>query len=161
MPNLVLNALLQSNEATPGTQSSGAPASGAPAAGGDAAGTTSTTEAGAPSGETPGGPLQSITGFVPLILIFGIMYFVLIGPERKQRKKRDEMLKTLKKGDKVVTSSGLFGSIVAINETQVTLQVDEGVRLKFTRGAISDVVSDDAPSKTPVAAHDAAPAKNH
>jgi preprotein translocase subunit YajC len=98
-------------------------------------------------GEASGSPLDSVMGFMPVILIFGIMYFVLIGPERKQRKKRETMLKALKKGDKVVTSGGMHGTIATITDTLVTLQVDEGVRLKFSRAAISDVVSDEAPVK--------------
>lgn len=88
------------------------------------------------------GPFDSIMGFLPMILIFAIMYFVLIGPERKQRKKRELMLKALEKGDNVVTTGGLHGSIVSISDTQVTLQVDEGVRLKFNRSAIADAVKE-------------------
>ncbi len=105
---------------------------------------TPATEAG---GEAAGGAFESLTGFMPVILIFGIMYFVLIAPERKQRKKRETMLKALKKGDKVITTGGLHGSIATISDTQVTLQVDEGVRLKFSRAAIADVVSDEVAAK--------------
>lgn len=105
-------------------------------------GTSATTSEAAP-GDTPaaaGSPFDSIMGFMPMILIFAIMYFVLIGPERKQRKKREEMLKALGKGDSVITTGGLHGTIASISDTQVTLQVDEGVRLKFNRSAIADIV---------------------
>ncbi len=115
------------------------PASSAPSAG-DTATTGQATPEGA-AGAT-GGPFDSVMSFMPMILIFAIMYFVLIGPERKQRKKREEMLKALSKGDNVITTGGLHGTIVSINDTQVTLQVDEGVRLKFNRSAIADRAKD-------------------
>ncbi len=115
------------------------PSSPAPAPDAGVAATTSDAAPGNPTGAA-GGPFDSVMGFMPMILIFAIMYFVLIGPERKQRKKREEMLKTLGKGDNVVTSGGLHGTITAISDTQVTLQVDEGVRLKYNRSAIADVV---------------------
>lgn len=115
-----------------------------PASSAPSAGDTATTGQAAPEGAAgaTGGPFDSVMGFMPMILIFAIMYFVLIGPERKQRKKREEMLKALSKGDNVITTGGLHGTIVSINDTQVTLQVDEGVRLKFNRSAIADRAKD-------------------
>jgi preprotein translocase subunit YajC len=75
----------------------------------------------------------------PMILIFAVFYFVMIGPERKARKKREAMLAAMKKGDQVVTSSGLHGTIAALADDVVTLSVDEGVRLRFSRAAIQTV----------------------
>lgn len=95
------------------------------------------------------GPTQQAPGLfggmmVPMLIVFGIFYFVMIGPERKARKKREAMLAEIKKGDHVVTSSGLHGTITNLAEDVVTLQVDEGVRLRFSRGAIQTVVPKDA-----------------
>ena len=59
----------------------------------------------------------------PFLLIGLVFYFVLIGPERKNRKKREAMLSTLEKGDKVITTSGLHGQIVQVQDDVVTLQV--------------------------------------
>ncbi len=83
---------------------------------------------------------------LPMVAIIGIFYFVLIAPERKNRKRREEMLKKLSKGDKVMTSGGMFATVAAIDGDRVTLQLDEGVRVRFTRAAIQEVVSDDAPA---------------
>jgi len=80
--------------------------------------------------------------WTPLILILGVVYFVLIAPERKNRKKRDEMLGGLKKGDKVMTTSGMHGSVTHVNGDVVTLQVADNVRLKFTIQAVQSLVED-------------------
>jgi len=77
--------------------------------------------------------------FIPLILIGVVFWIILIGPERKNRKKREAMLGALAKGDKVMTTSGMLGDVVAIQDDIVTLQVADGVRLRFTRQAIQTV----------------------
>ena len=86
---------------------------------------------------------QSLLGgmVLPLILCFGVFYFLILRPEQKARKKRQEMLSALGKGDKVVTTGGLYGSVVQIQDDVVTLQVDEGVRLRFARSAIQSIES--------------------
>ena len=76
---------------------------------------------------------------LPFLLIGLVFYFVLIGPERKNRKKREAMLSTLEKGDKVITTSGLHGQIVQVQDDVVTLQVADGVRLRFSRAAVQTV----------------------
>jgi len=68
----------------------------------------------------------------------------MIGPERKQRKKREAMLGTLKKGDKVMTTGGMFATVAGIQDDVVTLQVAEGVRMRFTRQAVQTIVSEEA-----------------
>jgi preprotein translocase subunit YajC len=92
----------------------------------------------------PSSPGMFDSMLIPMVVIFAIFYFVMIGPERKARKKREGMLAAMKKGDAVVTSSGLHGTIVALADDVVTLQVDEGVRLRFSRAAIQTVVPKDA-----------------
>jgi len=103
-----------------------------------------TTQAPATTGG--GGIFDSIGPIVPLVAVFAIFYFVMIGPERKQRKKREAMLKQLKKGDKVMTSGGMYGSVAAIDGDRVTLQIDDGVRARFSRAAIQEVLPDDSPA---------------
>ena len=95
-------------------------------------------------------PSQSAFGSLlfPMLAIFAIFYFVMIGPDRKQRKKREAMLAALKKGDKLVTSSGMFGQVAAIQDDVVTLQVADGVRVRFSRAAIQTVLVDEAPAET-------------
>jgi preprotein translocase subunit YajC len=106
---------------------------------------TATAPATGPEGEATGSnPMTTVMSFLPYIAIFVIFYFVLIGPERKNRKKREAMLEAMKKGDKVMTSGGMYGTIVAMQDKVVTLQLDEGVRVRFSRQAIQEVLPDDA-----------------
>ena len=74
-----------------------------------------------------------------MILIFGVMDMLLIRPQSKKQKQHQEMLKNLKKGDKVITSSGLYGIIVKVTEKDVILEVADKVNMRFTLGAIGSV----------------------
>ncbi len=115
----------------------------APVPGADA--TTATPAGGtAPSSQSPEGIMGAIGGFVPFILIIAIFYFLMIAPERKQRKKREAMLAAVKKGDKVVTTGGMFATVAAVNEDSITLQASDDVRLRFTRQSIASVVEVEA-----------------
>ncbi len=71
-----------------------------------------------------------------LIGIFAVFYFLIIRPQAKARKKHEEFIKSLKKGDKVITSGGIWGTIVDIGEDTVTLRVDANTRITFTKEAI-------------------------
>jgi len=95
----------------------------------------------APGVEAPA-PTSGFDFLFPTILILGIFYFLLIRPERKQRKKREAMLGSLKKGDKVMTTSGMHGTVAQIRDDVVHLQVAEGVRLRFSRQAIQAALDD-------------------
>ena len=79
---------------------------------------------------------------LPFLLIGIVFWVVLIGPERKNRKKREAMLAQLQKGDKVVTTSGMHGTVAQVQDEVVTLQVADGVRLKFSRQAVQTVLGD-------------------
>ena len=107
---------------------------------------------GAPAdGQRQPGFLDSLLGgmFVPLALCFLVFWFLILRPESKNRKKRQEMLAKLGKGDRVMTTGGLYGTVVQVQEGVVTLQVDEGVRLRFQLPAIQSVVEDAAaPAET-------------
>lgn len=75
--------------------------------------------------------------------VFGIFYFLMIRPQRKQEKERQAMLKALQKNDKVVTMGGLYGVVTNVREKDVTVKIDESkdVRVKMLRSAISHVVT--------------------
>ncbi len=91
-----------------------------------------------PAGGNGGG----IMSILPLMIgMFAIMYFLIIRPQQKQRKDRESLLSTLKKGDRVVTSSGLFGTVVGLSEHTVTLKVADQVKLEFERSAIGRIVA--------------------
>ena len=72
--------------------------------------------------------------------IFAIFYFLLIRPQQRQKKDRESMLAAVKKGDRVVTTSGLHGTVMSLDEQNVTLKVTDQVRLQFDRSAIGRVV---------------------
>lgn len=78
-------------------------------------------------------PQGGLISFVPLILIFGVFYFLLIRPQQKKAKEQQEFIRNLKKGDTVVTSGGLHGVITGLTDTVVTLEVADKVRLKVSR----------------------------
>lgn len=82
------------------------------------------------------------TSMLPMILAFiAIMYFLMIRPQQKREKERREMLNSLQKGDRVITTGGIYGTVVDISEEKVTLRVDEKVEIDFVKGAIAQVLS--------------------
>lgn len=81
-----------------------------------------------------------LTQLVFFAAIFAIFYFLLIRPQQRQRRERERLLASVKRGDKVVTSSGIHGTITGLDDTTVTLRVADQVRMTFDRGAIARVV---------------------
>jgi preprotein translocase subunit YajC len=90
-------------------------------------------------------PANSWMGFLPILLIFGIFYFLLFLPMQKQRKQQQKMLSSLQNGITVVTSGGLVGTIVSIDgdDTLVLRVKPDNVKIQVTRAAVSSVVSGD------------------
>ena len=74
--------------------------------------------------------------FVPLILIFVIFYFLLIRPQQKKAREHQQFLANLKKGDVVVTSGGLHGTVTGLTDKVVTLEIADNVRVKVSRGYV-------------------------
>jgi preprotein translocase subunit YajC len=75
--------------------------------------------------------------FLPLILLFGIFYFLLIRPQQKRQKEHRAVLANLRKGDQVITAGGLYGRITGLTDTVVTLEIAEKLRVKVARSQIS------------------------
>ena len=94
-------------------------------------------QAGGSAGQSGG-----ITAFVPLILMFVIFYFLLIRPQQKKAKEHKAMLDNLKRGNRVVTSGGIFGTIVSLDDTTVGLEIAEKVKIKVARGNIGGLITD-------------------
>ncbi|MCG8471760.1 MAG: preprotein translocase subunit YajC [Desulfobacterales bacterium] len=84
-----------------------------------------------------GGPQSALGGFVPLILMFVIFYFLLIRPQQKKAKAHQEMINAIKKGDKVITSGGIHGIVVKVDETTATIEIAEKVNIKVIRANIA------------------------
>ncbi len=91
---------------------------------------------------TGGGEGQSggIGAFLPLIIIFAIFYFLLIRPQQRKAKQHKQVLASLKKGDRVVSSGGLHGLITGLTDDTVTLEISPKVRVKVSRGYIAGIV---------------------
>jgi len=85
-----------------------------------------------------------LMSLLPIIIIFGIIYFLMIRPQSKRQKEKKQMLDALKKGDKVVTSGGIYGTIEGIREKegQVILKIAKEVKINVNRNSISSVVND-------------------
>jgi preprotein translocase subunit YajC len=77
-----------------------------------------------------------IVQLIPMVLIFGIFYFLVIRPEKKKQKDHKDMVANLKKNDEIVTAGGMHGVVVNIKDTTVVVRLDENVRVEFDKEAI-------------------------
>lgn len=80
----------------------------------------------------------------PILLMVVIFYFLLYRPQKKQQKHRQQMLDSLKKGAKVITVGGIYGTIETLDEKTATLRISEKVEVKVTRSAINQVLGKDS-----------------
>ena len=78
-----------------------------------------------------------IISFLPLILILGIFYLIVFLPARRRQKKLQMMIENLKAGDKVVTSGGIYGTIVGFKDDRIQLRVAENVKIELSRNAVT------------------------
>ena len=99
-----------------------------------------------PAGGAPGGGMMG--ALLPLLLMFLVFYILLIRPQQKRTKQHKEFLDSLKKGDEVITSGGIFGKVTGITENVVTLEVADKVRIKVQRGNISGMKPKPAAEKS-------------
>ena len=78
--------------------------------------------------------------FLPLILIFAVMYFLLIRPQAKRQKEHKKLIDALGKGDEVLTSGGVLGRVVELNDAFLTIEIAEGTQILIQRVAVSTVL---------------------
>ena len=81
---------------------------------------------------------------VMMALMFGILYFMVIRPQSQERKKLEKRISELKKGDKVVTTSGIFATVVSIEADRAVLKISDETKVEFARSAIAQVVTPEA-----------------
>lgn len=86
---------------------------------------------------------NTLLSLVPFVLIFIIFYFMLILPQRKKQKQQKAMLEALKKGDKVVTASGIWGTVTNLGKETVTLQIADNTKIKMQRDYVARVRVDE------------------
>ena len=92
--------------------------------------------------------MEQFGQFIPLLLIFGIMYFLLIRPQQKKMKEHQAMVNGMRRGDKVVTACGMFGKVVKVHdEGEVEVEIADGVKVRMVQSTIAQVVSKTEPAK--------------
>ena len=84
--------------------------------------------------QAPGG---GIISFLPLVLILGIFYLIVFLPARRRQKKLQDMIDNLKAGDKVITSGGIYGTIVGFKDDRIQLRIAENVKVELSRNAVT------------------------
>ena len=77
---------------------------------------------------------------VPFVLIFLVFYFIVIMPAKKQQKKKEALIAALKKGDRVITTGGIYGTVAAVEDHDILLKVSENVKIRVTKTAIGGPV---------------------
>lgn len=97
--------------------------------------------------QAAGGAASAFTSFVPLILIFAIMYFLLIRPQQKKLKEHKAMVEALRRGDQVLSQGGILGKVVKVNDDGVLeVEIADGVKVRMPRSAITQVMSKTEPA---------------
>jgi preprotein translocase subunit YajC len=95
-----------------------------------------------PSPQSGGGAASMLIQLVPIALVLGIFFFLVIRPQQAERRRREQMLASLKKGDRVVTSGGLIGTVVGVTDRKVSLKLGDTIRVECLRSAITGLESD-------------------
>ncbi|QFT63435.1 preprotein translocase subunit YajC [Roseivivax halotolerans] len=92
---------------------------------------------------------NALAQFVPLILIFAIMYFLLIRPQQKKMKEHQKMVENLRRGDQVVTQGGIIGKVVKVKEgNELEVEVADGVKVRVVQNTITQVLSKTEPANS-------------
>ncbi len=92
---------------------------------------------------TPAGRPQNMLGMlVPFILVFVIFYVLIILPSRKKQKKHQDMVEALKPGDKIVTTGGIYGTVMGTKKDRIELKISANVKIDVTRNAIGVILGD-------------------
>ncbi|MEM6890228.1 MAG: preprotein translocase subunit YajC [Pseudomonadota bacterium] len=92
--------------------------------------------------------MEAFAQFVPLILIFAIMYFLLIRPQQKKVKEHQAMVAALRRGDQVVTQGGVVGKVVKVKEDgEIEVEIADGVKVRVIQHTIQSVLSKTEPAK--------------
>jgi len=92
--------------------------------------------------------MEAFGQFIPLILIFAIMYFLLIRPQQKKLKEHKAMVAALRRGDQVITQGGLIGKVSKVkDESEIEVELAEGIKVRVVRHTIAQVVSKTEPAE--------------
>ena len=100
-------------------------------------------------GTGAGGQGGTFGAFIPLILMFVIFYFLLIRPQQKKSKEHREMISNLKRGDRIITAGGIYGRITGLDDTTVTVEIADKVRVKVGRSNVAAQVKNKGQTSAP------------
>jgi preprotein translocase subunit YajC len=95
---------------------------------------------GAPAGGQ--GQANPLALWLPIILIFGIMYFLIFRPQAKKQKQQRMMIEALKKGDKIITAGGIYGTIVGVKEKEniIIVKIDDNTKIELAKGSVAQII---------------------
>ncbi len=98
----------------------------------------------------PGGSgTSTLMNFLPLFLIFGVFYFLLIRPQQKKLEEQNKMLQALKRGDRIITAGGVHGKIVKLDgDDALIVEIADGVQIKVVRSTVSNLAAKTEPATT-------------
>jgi preprotein translocase subunit YajC len=97
--------------------------------------------------QAAGGAANAFTSFVPLILIFAIMYFLLIRPQQKKLKEHKAMVEALRRGDQVLTQGGIIGKVSKVmDDGTAEIEIAEGVKVKILKHTVAQVMAKTEPA---------------
>lgn len=98
--------------------------------------------------QAAGGGGSSLIGFMPIILIFAIMYFLMIRPQQKKAKEHRAMVEAVRRGDQVITQGGLIGKVTKVKEdNEIEVEIAKGVKVRVVKSTLSTVLSKTEPSE--------------
>ena len=92
---------------------------------------------------SPSGGGSGLGGFLPILIMFAAMYFLLIAPQRKKQKQHQKMVSELASGAYVLTSGGIYGTITNVKDDRFVLRIAEGTKIEITKNSIASVISSD------------------
>src|SRR6201988_3092951 len=92
------------------------------------------------TGLNAGGAESSLMSFLPLILMFGVLYFIMIRPQMKRQKEHRNMLAAMAKGDEVVTNGGLVGKVTKVGDAYIGVEIADGTEVLVQKGAITTIL---------------------
>jgi preprotein translocase subunit YajC len=94
----------------------------------------------APAAAAEGGMMASLTGMLPLVLMFVVLYFIMIRPQMKRQKEHRAMIEALAKGVEVATAGGILGTVTRLSEGYLHLEIANGVEVQVQRSAVAQVL---------------------
>jgi preprotein translocase subunit YajC len=106
-----------------------------------------TAQQGAPAPGARGGA-NSMLAFLPMVLVFVIFYLLIIMPQRKKQKKHMEMVNNLRSGDRIITTGGIFGTIMGVQPDRIELKVSANVKIDITKSAVGAILGAEKSEKT-------------